>query len=98
MTRRRGLASTLGQLQRDLARQQAARIRANAAAQREAERARKAYERASAADEKERRRLYLDSRSAKVDAMNEELDGQVAGWNPSWRQHFRPITIWTSRA
>ncbi|MEA2500144.1 MAG: restriction system protein [Actinomycetota bacterium] len=79
MTRRRGLASTLGQLQRDLARQQAARIRANAAAQREAERARKAYERASAADEKERRRLYLDSRSAKVDAMNEELDGQVAG-------------------
>lgn len=78
MTRRRGLASTLGQIQRDVARQQAARVRANATAQREAERARRAYERASAADQKERRHLYLESRSADVDAMNEDLEGRVA--------------------
>lgn len=77
MTRRRGLASTIGQIQRDIARQQAAYARANAAAQREADRARKAYERASAADQKERQRLYLESRSASVDAMNEQLDARV---------------------
>jgi len=64
-------------MRRDLARQQAERVRANPIAQREAERARKAYERAQAADEKERRRLYLKSRAADVDARNEELDGQV---------------------
>lgn len=78
MARRRGIAASLAQMQRELAGQQAAQARARAAAQREAERARKAYERAQAADEKERRRLYLESRAADVDASNEALERQVA--------------------
>lgn len=44
---------------------------------REAERAQKAYERAVAADEKERKRLYVESRMAAVDAQNEELETYV---------------------
>lgn len=78
MVRRRGMAASLAQMQRELARQQAAQTRVRAAAQREAERARKAYERAQAAGEKERRRLYLVSRAADVDASNETLEQQVA--------------------
>lgn len=46
-------------------------------AQREADRARKAYERAVATEEKERKRLYLESRVAEVDALNEQLDNFV---------------------
>jgi restriction system protein len=45
---------------------------------REAERAQKAYERAVAAEEKEQKRLYVESRAAQVDAMNEQLDTFVA--------------------
>jgi restriction system protein len=78
MARRRGLAASLAQFQREMARAQAAHIRAQATAQREAERARKAYERAQAADERERKRLYIEARTAEVDAMNEQLDQQVA--------------------
>jgi len=78
MARRTGLAATLGQIERNAAMRRADQVKAQAAAQREAERARKAFERASAADEKERRRLYLESRSADVDAMNEAVEGQVA--------------------
>ena len=78
MPRRRGLAGSLAQYQRQVASAQAAQLRAQTAAQREAERARKAYERAVAADERERKRLYLEARAAEVDAMNEALDGDVA--------------------
>jgi restriction system protein len=45
---------------------------------REAERARRAYERAQAVEEKDRKRLYLQSRVADVEARNEELDAFVA--------------------
>src|SRR5437763_2008196 len=45
---------------------------------REAERARRAYERSAAADEKERKRLYLESRVAEVEAMNEQLDQTIS--------------------
>ena len=48
-------------------------------AAREAERAHKAYERAQALDEKERKRLYLESRIAEVEAMNEELGARNQG-------------------
>lgn len=78
MPRRSGLAASLAQYQRQAATAQAAQVRLHAAAQREAERARKAYERAAAADDRERKRLYLESRAAEVDAMNEALDRQVA--------------------
>jgi restriction system protein len=47
-------------------------------AYREAERAQKAYQRALAAEEKEQKRLYLESRAAEVDAMNEQLEAFVA--------------------
>lgn len=97
VTRRRGFASNLGQIQRDLARQQAARVRANAAAQREAERARKAYERATAADQKERQQLYLESRSASVDAMNEQLDAQITHWSLFLRRRSPATTLLISR-
>lgn len=78
MARRKGLVAAIAQAQRVSAQQQAARQRATAAAQHEADRARKAYERAQVADEKERRRLYLESRAADVDAQNELLEGEVA--------------------
>lgn len=78
MARRRGFVAGLAQVQRDLARAQAAQARAHAGAQREAERARKAFERAQVLDEKERKRLYAEARSAEVDAMNEALESQVA--------------------
>ncbi len=78
MPRRSGLAASLAQYQRQVASAQAAQLRAHTAAQREAERARKAYERALAADERERKRLYLESRAAEVDAMNEALNREVA--------------------
>jgi len=78
MARRRGLVASLAQVQRDLARAQAAQARAQAGAQREADRARKAFERSQALDDKERKRLYSDARSAEVDAMNEALDQHVA--------------------
>jgi restriction system protein len=68
----------MAQYQRELERQARAREREQLRAAREAERARRAYERAAVADEKERRRLYLESRAAEVDALNEELDGDVA--------------------
>jgi restriction system protein len=41
---------------------------------REAERTRKAYERSQALEEKERKRLYLESRAAEVEAMNADLE------------------------
>ena len=78
MAKRSGFAANLGSsVQRDLARAQAAGVRAQAAAQREADRARRAYERAVASDEKERKRLYLEARAAEVDAQNESLDSAV---------------------
>jgi restriction system protein len=46
-------------------------------AQREAERQQRAYERALAAQEKEQKRLYLESRAAEVEAMNDQLDAFV---------------------
>lgn len=46
-------------------------------AQREVERLQKAYERALAAEEKEQKRLYLESRAAAVETMNDRLDAFV---------------------
>lgn len=46
------------------------------AAMREAERARKAYERGQALGEKERKRLYLEARTAEVEAQNAELQAR----------------------
>lgn len=63
----------LAQAQRAAERQRAAQVRANAQAQRAAERARAAYSRAAAADEREQKRLYIESRLAAVNAMNEDL-------------------------
>ncbi|MFA1545023.1 restriction endonuclease [Actinomadura chokoriensis] len=65
--------ATVARMQREAERAAAARQRADAAAQREAARAQAAYARARAADEKERKRLYAESRSAEVAAMNENL-------------------------
>jgi restriction system protein len=78
VARRSGFAYRMAQYQR----QQEAHARAVAREQmravREAERAHKAYERALAAEEKERKRLYVESRVADVDAMNEQLEVFVA--------------------
>lgn len=79
MARRSSYAYRLAQRQRELERQARAQDQAVLAAAREAERARKAYERAQALDEKERKRLYLESRTAEVEAMNEELEGKNQG-------------------
>jgi restriction system protein len=61
-------------MERDMRAQQ----RAVATATREAERARKALERAEAWEQKEQKRLYLEARQAEVDAMNGELESEVA--------------------
>lgn len=74
MARRSGFAYRLAQQQRQLEAQARAGSRDQMRALREAERARKAYERAGAAEEKEQKRLYVESRAADVDAMNEQLD------------------------
>jgi restriction system protein len=68
----------MAQYQREQERLQRASSREQMRAVREAERAQKAYERAVVSEEKERQRLYLESRTAEVEAMNEELDAFVA--------------------
>jgi restriction system protein len=73
MARRRGLIATLAQIQREAARAEAARRRADSASRRQAEQARLRYTRAATADERERKRLYAESRVAEVEAMNTEL-------------------------
>lgn len=78
MARRSSFAARMAQYQREQERLQRAREREQMRAAREAERARAAYERAAAAEEKERKRLYVESRAAEVDAMNERLDTLVA--------------------
>jgi restriction system protein len=75
--RRSSFAVTLREIQRDRERQARAHARAVAAAARAAEQARRAMERAQAWEAKERKRQYLESRQAQVDAMNAELAGQV---------------------
>lgn len=67
----------MAQYQRDAERQARALDREQLRAIREAERAQKAYERAAAADEKERKRLYVESRVAAIDAQNEQVDAYV---------------------
>lgn len=74
MARRKEIAASVARYQREVARAEAASFRARSAAVREAERAQRAYERASVADDKERKRLYLEARSAAVDSDNAALD------------------------
>ena len=76
MARRSSFGYRMAQYQRELERQARAQQRAQMAAVREAERAEKAYARAQALDEKERKRLYVESRTAAVEAMNAELQAQ----------------------
>lgn len=78
MARRSGFAYRMAQQQRQREVQARALSREEMRALREAERARKAYERAVASEEKEQKRLYVESRAAEVDAMNEQLDSFVA--------------------
>jgi restriction system protein len=77
MARHRSFYSVYTQVQRDAARAQSARVRAQAAAQREAVRAYAAYTRAQAAEAKERQRLYVESRVAEVAAKNADLEATV---------------------
>jgi restriction system protein len=65
--------ASIAQIQREAARAEAARRRAQSASHREAERALARYQRASAADARERKRLYAESRAAEVAAMNDDL-------------------------
>lgn len=67
----------MAQYQREQERLAGARDREHQRALREAERAQRAYARAVAADEKERKRLYLESRTAAVELKNEELGSYV---------------------
>jgi restriction system protein len=67
----------MAQYQREAERAARAREREDMRAVREAERAQKAYERAAVAEEKERKKLYVESRVAAVDARNAELDAGV---------------------
>lgn len=78
MAPRRGLVASIARYQRDVARAQAAQVRAQVQAQREAERTRKAYERARAAGERDAKRLYGEARAAEVDAMNAGVAVEVA--------------------
>lgn len=77
MARRLGLVATLAEIQREAARAEAARQRAQTASRRHAEQARLRYARAAAGDERERKRLYAESRVAEVEAMNADLADTV---------------------
>ncbi|WP_344821440.1 restriction endonuclease [Actinocorallia longicatena] len=70
--------ATVARMQREAARAEAARQRAQAAGQREAARAQAAYERSVAADERERKRLYGEARAAEAVAMNEAIAQRIA--------------------
>jgi len=78
MSRRQGILSTRAQMQRDVARQHTAHLRAETQAMRTALQAQRAYERAQYAEQRERTRLYAESRIAKVALMNEVLEQTVA--------------------
>jgi restriction system protein len=65
------------EMQRERERQARAQARAAAAAIRASEQARRAMERAEAWQQKERKRQYLASRQAEVDALNSELSASV---------------------
>lgn len=70
---RRGFLAELARINREQERAQRSRIRAQQAAIRDVERTRKAYEKSVLAEEKERKRLYLESRTAEVESMNQDL-------------------------
>jgi restriction system protein len=78
MGRNRGFTGALIQIQREAERQARAQAAAQRRAAQEAERARRAYERAIAADERERKRLYVESRIANVELMNQDLKDRLA--------------------
>lgn len=73
MARRNSILSTIATVQREVERRQAAQLRAQRHAYAASVRAQKAYEQAQAASEKEKRRLYVESRLAHVEALNETL-------------------------
>jgi restriction system protein len=68
----------MAQYQREQERIRRANERERLRAIRAAQQSQRAYERSIAAEEKERKRLYLESRMAEVDAQNEDLDTSVA--------------------
>jgi restriction system protein len=78
MGRNRGFTAALVQIQREAERQRKAELAATTRVARDAERAHRAYERAQTAEAKERQRLYMDSRLADVELLNEELQDDVA--------------------
>jgi len=78
MGRNRGFTGALIQIQREAERQARLRAATETRAAREAERALRAYERAEVAEAKERQRLYVESRMADVELLNEELKEDVA--------------------
>jgi restriction system protein len=78
MGRNRGFTAALVQIQREAERQRRAELAAATRAARDAKRAHNAYERAEAAEAKERQRLYVESRMADVELLNEELQDDVA--------------------
>ena len=78
MGRNRGFTAALIQIQREAERQRKAELAATTRAARDVERAHRAYERAQTAEAKERQRLYVESRLADVELLNEELQDDVA--------------------
>jgi restriction system protein len=78
MGRNRGFTAALVQIQREAERQRKAEMAAATRAARDAERAHHAYIRTQAAEAKERQRLYVESRLADVELLNEELQDDVA--------------------
>jgi restriction system protein len=78
VARRSSWSAQAQRSRRDRERATEAQIRAQVRAQREAERTRKAYERASASAEKERKRLYVESQIAEVEALNAGLEDSVS--------------------
>jgi restriction system protein len=78
MARRSGFIHTIARAQREYERQQKAQQREQTRLAREYEKAQRALEKAQIADAKERARLYVASRQAKVDLMNERLAEQIS--------------------
>lgn len=77
MTRRTGFAHAITQSRREAEQRRKTQLREQTQRAKELERAQKAYQKSQQLAEKERARLYVESRIAEVELMNEQLEERI---------------------
>ena len=78
MPRRTGFAHAIAQSRRDAEQRRKAQLREQTQRAKELERAQKAYQKSQQLEEKDRARLYVESRVAEVELMNEQLEERIS--------------------